>query len=154
MKEVQAAIKNLPGAESKETLDKTGELKLKLESGEIVLTSEDIEIVVNQTEGFLTQRDGDISIALETTLTPELIEEGFVRELISKIQTMRKENNFEVTDRISVYMSGNDKLIGVAKKNSEEIKKIVLGNEIIFNQLDGFTKEWNINGEKISLGVK
>ena len=154
MKEVQTAIKNLPGAESKETLDKTGELKLKLESGEIVLTSEDIEIVVNQTEGFLTQRDGDISIALETTLTPELIEEGFVRELISKIQTMRKENNFEVTDRISVYMSGNDKLIEVAKKNSEEIKKIVLGNEIIFDKLDGFTKEWNINGEKISLGVK
>ena len=150
MKEVQAAIKNLNGAESKEILDRTGELKV----GEFILTPEDLEILIEQTEGFLTVQDGDVSIALETKLTPELIEEGFVRELISKIQTMRKENGFEVTDRIKVFLSGNSKLAEISKRHESEISKIVLGNSIEYDKLDGFTKEWNINGETVSIGVK
>lgn len=154
MKEVQSSIKNLNGAEAKESLDRTGEIKLTISSGEVTLTSEDLEILIEQSEGYLTQRDGDLSLALETTLTPELIEEGFVRELISKIQTMRKENGFEVTDRIEVFMSGNSKLEEISRRNEEELKRIVLANSITYDKLDGFSKEWNINGEKVSLGVK
>ena len=150
MKEVQAAIKNLNGAESKEILDRTGELKI----GEFILTPEDLEILIEQTEGFLTVQDGDLSFALETKLTPELIEEGFVRELISKIQTMRKENGFEVTDRIKIFLSGNSKLAEISKRHESEISKIVLGDSIEYDKLDGFTKEWNINGETVSIGVK
>lgn len=91
---------------------------------------------------------------LDTQLTEELIEEGFVREIISKIQTMRKEADFEVTDHIVLSMEGNDKLRAVTEKNAESVKKDVLAEEVIFGTVDGYVKEWNINGETVTLGVK
>lgn len=86
-------------------------MKLELSSGEITLVPEDLDVKMTQTEGFAAQRDGDVTIAISTVLTDELIEEGFVREIISKVQTMRKENGFEVTDRITVFAQGNEKLL-------------------------------------------
>ena len=152
--EVKAALLTIDGARAKEELDKTGKLKLSLKSGEVELIPEDIEIIMSQTDGFATQHYGKVTIALETTLTPELVEEGFVREIISKLQTMRKENGFEVTDRITVFAAGNDKLTDILSRNEDMVKSIVLCNGITYGSTDGFTKEWSINGENITLGVK
>ena len=109
---------------------------------------------MGQTEGYACQRYGGVTVALETTLTPELIEEGFVRELISKVQTMRKENGFEVTDHIIVCLAGNDKLRAIVEKNEAFFKRVVLADEIDYSAADGAAKEWNINGEKVTLAVK
>lgn len=152
--EVKAALLTIDGAKAKEELDKTGKLKLSLKSGEVELIPEDIEIIMSQTDGFATQHYGKVTIALETILTPELVEEGFVREIISKLQTMRKENGFEVTDRITVFAAGNDKLTDILSRNEDMVKSIVLCNGITYGSTDGFIKEWNINGENITLGVK
>ena len=149
MGEVKAALEKLDGHSAKLELDKTGELKL----GDITLTTEDIEIVITQSEGFNCQSEGEVSIALSTTLTPELIEEGFVREVISKVQVMRRESDFEVTDRIKIFASGNDKLAEIIKRNAAEIQAVTLANEIIFTAHDA-AKDWDINGEKISLAVE
>ena len=129
-------------------------MKLELSSGEITLVPEDLDVKMTQTEGFAAQRDGDVTIAISTVLTDELIEEGFVREIISKVQTMRKENGFEVTDRITIFAQGNEKIAKLMQDNAETIKKITLADELVYDKLDGFTKEWNINGEKVTLGVK
>lgn len=149
MGEVKAALEKLDGAAAKLELDKTGELKL----GDITLTAEDIEITITQSEGFNCQSDGDVSIALSTTLTPALIEEGFVREVISKIQVMRRESNFEVTDRIKIFVADNEKLARIITDNAKEIMTVTLANEIIFSAGDN-AKAWDINGEKISLAVE
>ena len=149
MGEVQKALAKLDGAAAKLELDKTGELKL----GDLTLTAEDIEITITQSEGFNCQSEGDVSIALSTTLTPALIEEGFVREIISKVQVMRRESNFEVTDRIKIFASGNDKLAEIIRRNAKEIQAVTLANEIIFTTHDT-AKAWDINGEKISLAVE
>ena len=106
-----------------------------------------------QKEGYVSEADQNVTVVLDTNLTPELIDEGFVRELVSKIQTMRKEAGFEVTDHIVVYESGNEKLAELTKKFEVQIKKDVLADEIIIGQMDGYTKEWNINGETVTLGV-
>ena len=149
MGEVKAALEKLDGHAAKLELDKTGELKI----GDITLTTEDIEIVITQSEGFNCQSEGDVSIALSTTLTPALIEEGFVREIISKVQVMRRESNFEVTDRIKIFASDNDKLAEIIKRNAQEIQAVTLANEIIFSANDA-AKVWDINGEKISIAVE
>ncbi len=148
--EVKNILSELNGAIAKAEFDKTGELKLNLSSGEIILTQEDIEISIEQSENFNCQSDNEISIALDTRLTPELIEEGFVREIISKVH---RDNNFEVTDRIKIFASGNAKLAEIIKKNSAEIQNITLADEIIFTAADN-AKEWDINGEKISIAVE
>ncbi len=155
MKEVKSLLDSIDAAASKAELDKTGELKIKLQSGdEIILTSEDIEITMEQSEGFNCQKSGEVTIALSTTLTPDLIEEGFVREIISKVQTMRRDSNFEVMDKITLYAYGNDKLVDIMKRNEDEIKKIVLADNVEYNKTVDFAKEWNINGENIYLAVK
>lgn len=150
---VKAALEKLDGQSAKLELDKTGELKLALAGGDVTLTAEDIEIIITQSEGFNCQSDADVSIALSTTLTPELIEEGFVREIISKVQVMRRESNFEVTDRIKIFASGNDKLADIMTGNAREIMTVTLANEINFTA-NAAAKEWDINGEKISLAVE
>ena len=153
MAEVKTALTNLNGAAAKSELDKTGELKLQLSGGEVTLTPEDIEIVVTQTEGYNIQTDNEVSIALSTELTPALIEEGFVREIISKVQTMRRDSKFEVTDRIKIFAQGNAKLAEIMSRNAAEIKTVALANDIIFEKTCDNSKEWDINGEKILLGV-
>ena len=154
MKEIAAALAKVDGQKAKVELEATKTLKLELSSGEITLVPEDLDVKMTQTEGFAAQRDGDVTIAISTVLTDELIEEGFVREIISKVQTMRKENGFEVTDRITVFAQGNEKIAKLMQDNAETIKKITLADELVYDKLDGFTKEWNINGEKVTLGVK
>ena len=153
MSAVKNILQNLNGAAAKSELDKTGELKISVEGEEIILTGEDIEISVAQSENFNCQSDNEISIALSTELTQDLIEEGFVREIISKVQTMRRDSNFEVTDRIKIFASDNEKLAKIIEKNSAEIKNITLADEIIFEKVSD-AKDWDINGEKISLQVE
>ena len=152
--EIKAALAGLNGHAAKEEMDRTGKLKVTTKSGEFILETEDVEVTMAQTEGYLCQRGGNVTVALETTLTPELIEEGFVREIVSKVQTMRKENGFEVTDHITVYAKGNDKLQDIMKKHEDYIRDIVLADAVEYGSADGFTKEWNINGEMVGLGVK
>ena len=105
-------------------------------------------------EGFVSESDHDVTVVLDTSLTPELIEEGFVLEIISKIQTMRKEADFEVMDRIYVYADGNDKIAEILKNNAETVKEKVLAENIILGDVDGYVKEWNINGEPVTLAVE
>ncbi len=152
--EVKAALAGINGHAAKAELESTGKLKLSLKSGEVELQPEDVDITMSQTEGFATQRYGSVTIALETTLSQELIEEGFVREIISKLQTMRKENGFQVVDHITVYAAGNDKLVDIMSRNEDFLKKVVLADKVVYGSTEGFVKEWNINGEDITLAVK
>ncbi|MBQ4152015.1 MAG: class I tRNA ligase family protein, partial [Schwartzia sp.] len=135
--EIKAALAAVNGHTAKEELDKTGKLHLSLKSGEVDLLPEDVEVTMAQTEGFACQRYGGVTVALETTLTEELLEEGFVREIISKVQTMRKENGFEVTDHITVYMEGNEKLESIVKKNEDFLRKITLADTVVYGSTDG-----------------
>ena len=152
--EVKAALAGINGHAAKAELESTGKLKLTLKSGEVELLPEDVDITMSQTEGFATQRYGNVTIALETTISQELIEEGFVREIISKLQTMRKENGFQVVDHITVYAAGNDKLVDIMSRNEDFLKKVVLADKVVYGSTEGFVKEWNINGEDITLAVK
>ena len=119
----------------------------------MTLAEEDMLIEPMRKEGFVVESEGSVSAILETTLTEELIEEGFVRELISKIQTMRKEAGFEVMDHIRFALTGNDKLSSVVSRNADEIGSEVLADEIT-DTLSGYEKEWDINGEKAIMSVK
>ena len=110
-------------------------------------------VVANLTEGYVTETDGDTSVVLDTNLTPELIEEGFVREIISKIQTMRKEAGFEVMDKIHVYAKDNQRIMDIMENHRDEIMSEVLAEEITLNETDGYVKEWSINKENVVLGV-
>lgn len=151
---IQKALAGIDGTKAMKELKDTGVLKLDISGNEISLTEEDLLIDTAQTEGFETQSDADLTVVLDKTMTPELIEEGFVRELISKIQTMRKEAGFEVMDRITVYAEGNEKLKKIMEDNAEGIRHDVLADAILFDSADGYTKEWKINGEPVTLGVK
>lgn len=137
-------------------LKSAGELKIVLDGDEYTLLEEDLIIETAQVPGYEASSDKGVTVVLDTNLTDKLIEEGFVREIVSKIQTMRKDNGFEVLDKITVYSKGNDKIKEVIQKNSEEIKVDVLAVDIIFDgDFSGaLLKEWNINGENVELGVK
>ena len=121
---------------------------------DIQLEKADLLIEMVQAEGYVANSDKGITVVMDTKLTPELIEEGFIRELVSKIQTMRKDAGFEVMDRINVYVSGNDKIAALMEKNAEQVKAVVLADNIIAGEAKGFTKDWNINGEDVTLGVE
>ena len=107
-----------------------------------------------QTEGYVSDGDNEITVVLDTKLTPELIEEGFVREIISKVQTMRKEADFQVTDRIRVSCKGNEKIEKLLNDNKEEIQSEVLAAGVTLGNVTGYVKDWNINGEEVTLGVE
>ncbi len=151
---VKAALSKLNGHKAKAEMDSTGKLVIALPDGEVTLTSEDVEVSMAQTEGFNCQRYNGVTIALDTTLTAELLEEGFVREIISKVQTMRKENGFEVTDHIKVSLSGNEKLQAIVAKNEDYLKEITLADSVAYGTLAGEAKEWNINGENVTIAVE
>ena len=151
---VKAALGKLNGSKAKAELDATGKLVVALPDGEVTLTTEDVEVSMAQTEGFNCQRYNGVTIALDTTLTEELLEEGFVREIISKVQTMRKENGFEVTDHIKVSLSGNEKLQAIVAKNEDYLKEITLADSVAYGTLAGEAKEWNINGENVTIAVE
>ena len=152
--EIKVALGKLDGSVAKQTLDATGKLKLVLASGEIELLSEDVDVTMTQTDGYVAMRDGKTTVVLDTKLTPELIEEGFVREIISKIQTMRKEFGYDVMDYITVYASGNPKLEKIIADNQETVQDIVLAKAVNFTSVNGNVKEWNINGEMLTLGIE
>lgn len=152
MGEVKAALTKLNGVEAKKQLDSAGELKITTTSGEFTITAEEVEIAVTETEGYVTQRDGNVTVVLETKLTPELIEEGFLREIISKLQTMRKDSGFEVTDHITVHIFGNDKIENIIKKNEAELRRIVLADDVKYEATEN-AKSWDINGETVSLAT-
>ena len=151
---IKAALGKVNGHQAKAELDREGELKLSYQGGEVVLKPEDIEVSMAQTDGFNCQRYNGVTIALDTTLTEDLLEEGFVREIISKVQTMRKENGFEVTDHIKVSLSGNDKLQALVQKNESYLKEITLADEVAYGTTGGTAKEWNINGESVTIALK
>ena len=120
---------------------------------EVVLSQEDVLMETTEKAGFVTEEDLKTTVVLDTNLTFELIEEGFVREVVSKVQTMRKEARFEVVDRIVVYIKGNENIADVVKRNEEEIMADVLADEIVYEKLTGYEKEWNVNGEKVTIAV-
>ena len=151
---IKQALTDIDGTAAMNELRTNGVLKLDINGNDVELTEEDLLIETAQTEGYVSESDGEISVVLDTNLTPELIEEGFVREIISKIQTMRKEAGFEVMDKIVVYAHGNDKIQEVMKAHEDEIKSEVLADEMVLGETDGYVKEWNINKEAVTMGVK
>ena len=151
---IRQALTDINGTAAMNELRTNGVLKLDINGNNVELTEEDLLIETAQTEGYVSESDGETSVVLDTNLTPELIEEGFVREIISKIQTMRKEAGFEVMDKIVVYAHGNDKIQDVMKAHEEEIKSEVLADEMVLGETDGYVKEWNINKEAVTMGVK
>lgn len=151
---IKQALIDINGTAAMNELRTNGVLKLDINGNDVELTEEDLLIETAQTEGYVSESDGETSVVLDTNLTPELIEEGFVREIISKIQTMRKEAGFEVMDKIVVYAHGNDKIQDVMKAHEDEIKSEVLADEMVLGETDGYVKEWNINKEAVTMGVK
>ena len=151
---IKQALTDIDGTAAMKELRGNGVLKLDINGNDVELTEEDLLIETAQTEGYVSESDGETSVVLDTNLTPELIEEGFVREIISKIQTMRKEAGFEVMDKIKVYAHGNDKIQEVMKAHEDEIKSEVLADEMVLGETDGYVKEWNINKEAVTMGVK
>ena len=151
---IRKALAEIDGNSAMDTLKAEGALTFEFGGEKVVLTEEDLLIDTAQTEGYVTEGDNYVTVVLDINLTPELIEEGFVRELISKIQTMRKEAGFEVMDHIHLYQDENDKIAGILKAHTDEIKSEVLADNISLGQTSGYAKEWNINGEKVMLGVE
>ncbi|HHW30498.1 MAG TPA: isoleucine--tRNA ligase [Clostridiaceae bacterium] len=146
-------LKEVDGQEVMGGFDAGKDLVLTVDGTEISLSKEDLLIEVVQKEGFITEAEKNITVVLDTNLTPELIEEGFVREITSKIQTMRKEAGFEVQDHIRLYYKDNDKIAEIIERNKELIAEEVLADEIAEGSSEGYSKEWNINGETVSMTV-
>jgi len=152
---IRNALTDVDGNAAKNQLDTEGILTLPLSDGSTVeLLVEDLLIDVKKMEGYETVADNNIMVVIDTNLTEELLREGFVREIISKIQTMRKEADFNVTDHIVVYQQGNDTVKAVMEEHAAQICGEVMADAVVTDQMDGFSKEWNINGEHVTLGVK
>ena len=151
---IRKALAEIDGNAAMDTLKAEGALKFEFGGEMVVLREEDLLIDMAQTDGYVSEGDNQVTVAMDTNLTPELVEEGFVRELVSKIQTMRKEAGFEVTDHICVYQEGNERIAGLLETHRETIAREVLADQIRTGETEGYAKEWNINGEKTTLGVK
>lgn len=147
-------LANVDGNAAKADLDAKGVLEFTVDGTPVELAEEDLLIEMVKQEGYVTEADNGVTVVLDTNLTPELLEEGFVREVVSKVQSMRKEAGFEVTDHITLSYKGSDKAQDTIAKNETEIAGDVLADEVKAGEVSGFTKEWNINGEKVELGVE
>ena len=154
LNEIRTRLAELNGSTAKRELDATGVLKLTLSTGEIALAPEDLLIDMTRSERWYSVEDGDVTVAIDTELTPQLIEEGFVREIVSKLQTMRKEADFNVEDHIAVYADGNEAVTAIMARHRDAIAGDVLADEMTLGSLDGYTKEWDVNGQMVTLGVK
>jgi len=150
---IKKALAELDGNQAMDTLNQSGSLNFTFNGAEVVLTKEDLLIDMAQTEGYVAEGDNTVTVVLNTNLSEELLEEGFFRELVSKFQTMRKEAGFEVMDHIRVFVDQNERIAGIVKKYGKQLMEEVLADDIIIGEPDGFTKEWNINGEDVVLGV-
>ena len=154
LNQIRQALGEVDGNQAMDTLNETGVLTFDFDGQKVELTKDDLLIDTAQKDGFVSEGDNEVTVVLDTNLTPELIEEGFVRELISKIQTMRKEAGFEVMDHIAVYEQDNEKIETILKANEETVRSEVMADRIVYGQTAGYVKEWNINGEKVTLGVE
>jgi isoleucyl-tRNA synthetase len=152
--EIRTALAEIDGNAAKKQLDETGKLTLSISIGDIELETEDLLIDAAQKEGFFTLSDNGITVALDTVLTEELIVEGFVRELVSKIQTMRKEADFNVTDHIEITITGSQKVCDIAVDKTADIVGDTLADSLTVTEPQGFVKEWDINDQKVTIGVK
>ncbi len=150
---ISAYLASVNGTEFMAEL-KSGKASFEIDGTTVELEMDDVLVSTAKKDGFVSESDYGVTVVLDTNLTPELIEEGFVREVVSKVQTMRKEAGFEVMDRITVFCKDNDHIKSVMEQNSDSIKSDVLADGIVFDSVDGYTKEWSINGEKVILGVK
>ncbi len=153
LNDIRKALAQLDGSEAMEQLNKLGYCKLQVNGTELELEKSDLLIEMTETEGYVANSYGSVTVVLETALSDELLEEGYVREIISKIQQMRKEADFEVMDKICVSVGDNEKLTAIIQKNEALIKSEVLAEQITYGNADAFTKEWNINGENVIMGV-
>ena len=151
---IREYLANVDGNKAMAELKANGAIKFDVAGTEVSLAEEDLLIEMTQKEGYVTEADNYVTVVLDTNLTEELLEEGCVNEIISKLQTMRKDSGFEVMDRIKLYIDGNDKLADIVKKNEAAIAGKVLANEVLYNATTALSKEWNINGEKVNLGVE
>ncbi len=152
---IRTYLTEVDGSAAMDELETKGVLKFNVDGDtEVELTKDDLLIDVSEKDGFVTEEDNGLTVVLDTNLTPELIEEGFVREIISKIQTMRKEAGFEVMDHIKVYVKDNDKMANLMRNNEEEIIRIVMADAIVYNLTQGYEKAWDINGENLTLAVE
>ena len=148
---IGGALKAVDGASFMAALRADGKISLTVEGEEVVLEMDDVLVDTAEKDGFVSSGDHNLTVVLDTNLTPELVEEGFVREVVSKIQTMRKEANFNVTDRIRVFFSGNAKIADILKSN--DISVDVLAEAVVEGEGGELSKEWNVNGEVVTLGV-
>ena len=151
---IRQYLGSVDGNAAMNELKTTGKLTFDADGDQVKLLEEDLLIDAAQMPGYVSDTEYETTVVLDTNLTPELVEEGFVREIISKIQTMRKEAGFEVMDHIRVYFAQNDKIKTLVDSNNAEIKDEVLANEICFDTIKGYNKEWNINGETVVIGVE
>ena len=151
---IRQYLGSVDGNTAMNELKTTGKLTFDADGDQVELLEEDLLIDAAQMPGYVSDTEYETTVVLDTNLTPELVEEGFVREIISKIQTMRKEAGFEVMDHIRVYFAQNDKIKTLVDSNNAEIKDEVLANEICFDTIKGYNKEWNINGETVVIGVE
>ena len=151
---IRQYLGSVDGNAAMNELKTTGKLTFDADGDQVELLEEDLLIDAAQMPGYVSDTEYETTVVLDTNLTPDLVEEGFVREIISKIQTMRKEAGFEVMDHIRVYFAQNDKIKTLVDSNNAEIKDEVLANEICFDTIKGYNKEWNINGHKVELGVE
>ncbi|MBR1758214.1 MAG: isoleucine--tRNA ligase [Lachnospiraceae bacterium] len=151
---VRQLLSELDGPKAMQELKATGFVTLQVAGVDEKIAEEDLLIETSELEGFVSNADGGITVVLDTNLTPELIEEGFVREIISKVQTMRKSADFEVTDHIRVYVKDNDKVTEIVKANESAIAGEVLAEEVIYGETKGYEQAWNINGEDVVLAVE
>ena len=151
---IKEYLANVDGNKAMAELKANGAIKFEVGGVEISLAEEDLLIEMTQKEGYVTEADNYVTVVLDTNLTEELLEEGCVNEIISKLQTMRKDSGFEVMDRIKVYVEGNDKIEAIVKKNEKAIADKVLANEVLYGTKNDAAKDWNINGEKVFLGVE
>ena len=151
---IKAALSSLDGNAAMDELNEKGALHLAINGEAVELTKEDLLIDMAQMDGYVSEGDNEATVVLDTNLTEELIEEGFVREIISKVQTMRKEAGFEVMDKIKIYETGSDKVTEILKKFGDNIKSEVLAVDLVLGETRGYVKEWNINGENVVLGVE
>ena len=150
---IKESLSNLDGHKAMQELNTDGALNFDFDGEKVVLGREDLLIETAKNDNFVTEADNKVTVVLDIRLDDALLEEGFVRELISKIQTMRKEAGFEVVDHIVLSQSGNDRIAEIIKKNEAVIKNDTLADEIVYNNVEGYTKDWNLNGEHTSLGV-
>ena len=151
---IRTYLAEVDGNKAMDELKEKGSLTFDVNGVSVVLSEEDLLIDMAQTEGYVSDGDNEITVVLDTKLTPELIEEGYIREIISKIQTMRKEADFEVMDKIVIYCRGNDRIAELLTSHKDTIQSEVLALDVKIGETKGYVKDWNINGEEVTLGVE